>query len=105
MKKCKKCKVPLEGLMAAFLKKILKITVSQDNPDLCNKCLPAAKEGGYVCPICNRIVNEARALTHVKAEEYLLGLIKKDHPEWKESGGACPDCIAYYRRLIKEANI
>ncbi len=105
MKKCQKCKVPLEGRVAAVLKKIVKITVSGVDPDFCNRCRPAAREGGYVCQICNRPVSEAHALTHVKAEEYLLGLIKKDHPEWKESDGTCPECIAYYRKLIKEANI
>jgi len=105
MRHCKKCHVPLEGKMAAFLKKILGVAPSKDDPDLCNKCRPAPKENGYVCQICNRAVNEANALSHVKAEEYLLSLIKKDHPEWKESSSACPECVAYYRKLIKETNI
>ncbi len=105
MRRCKKCKVPLEGRIAAVLKKVLKITASKDDPGLCNKCLPPTKAGGYVCPICGRAISEDHALIHVKAEEYLLSLIKKDHPEWKESDGTCPECIAYYRKLIREANI
>jgi len=105
MKRCKKCKVPLEGRIAAVLKKVAKIAPSREDPDFCDKCRPAAKAATYICHICNRPVSEAHALTHVKAEEYLLGLIKKDHPEWKESQGACPECLAYYRRLIKEAGI
>ncbi len=105
MKRCQRCRVPLEGRVAAVLKKVLKITASKDNPDFCNKCRPAPKGGGYVCRICNRTVSEAHALAHVKAEEYLLGLIKKDHPEWKESDDTCPECIAYYRKLIDKTNI
>jgi hypothetical protein len=61
--------------------------------------------GNYVCRICKRVVDEKTALTHIKAEEYLLGLIKKDHPEWKESDPACPQCVDYYRVLIKKAKI
>lgn len=63
------------------------------------------KTKSYICQICNRAVDENAALTHVKAEEYLLGLIKKDHPEWKEDKETCPKCIAYYRELIKKADI
>jgi hypothetical protein len=66
---------------------------------------PKAKNDAYVCQICNREIDENTAITHVKTEEYILGLIKKDHPEWKESDPACPQCVAYYRELIKKAKI
>lgn len=105
MKRCQKCRVPLEGRMAVILGKIFRITSSKNNPTLCNRCAPDTKKGSYVCRICNREIDEKNALTHVKAEEYLLGLIKKDHPEWKENSCACPECIAYYRELIKKAEI
>ena len=63
------------------------------------------KKRDYICQICNREIDENTALTHIKTEEYLLGLIKKDHPEWKENDSACPQCVAYYRELIKKAKI
>ena len=59
----------------------------------------------YTCQICERAVDEANALTHIKAEEYLLELIRKDHPEWKEDKKTCPKCVEYYRELIKKAKI
>lgn len=107
MKRCRICKVPLEGAVSKILKTVLRCYPSQEDPGLCNRCAPSSKKkrGTYVCSICNRPVNEASALTHVKAEEYLLGLIKKDHPEWKEGEGTCPACIDYYRELIKKAQI
>lgn len=107
MKRCQKCKVPLEGAFSGLLKKVLKCYPSAEDPGLCNRCAAAAKKktSTYICQICNRGIDNSIALTHVKTEEYLLGLIKKDHPEWKETDGACPECINYYRELIKKAKI
>ena len=103
MKRCQRCKVPLEGVRSKILKIALRVRPSSDDPSLCNRC--AAKTHVYTCQICNRPIDENLALTHIKAEEYLLGLIKKDHPEWKEEDKTCPRCIDYYRDLIKKANI
>ncbi len=107
MKRCQKCKVPLEGAFSKILKIIGRVSPSKHNPELCNRCTPAnpGKGKAYICQICNRPVDESSALTHVKAEEYLLGLIKKDHPEWKEDKETCHQCVTYYRELIKKAKI
>ncbi|MGE5280356.1 MAG: hypothetical protein ACM3L6_06410 [Deltaproteobacteria bacterium] len=91
--------------MAYLLKKVAGIRRSMTDPRLCNKCAPGQKPSGYVCSICNRNVKEEHALAHVKAEEYLITLIKKDHPEWKESGGSCPQCLDYYRKLVRETDV
>jgi len=105
MKRCRKCKVPLEGTVSKIIKKVLRTYPSEQDAGLCNRCAAKEKPGTYVCQICDRSIDEASALTHVKAEEYLLHLIRKDHPEWKESKGTCPECIDYYRQLIKKARI
>lgn len=107
MKRCEKCNFPLEGLLAKLLKPILKISASENNPSVCTRCdePKSISKSEYICSICNRPVDESSALTHVKAEEYLLGLIKKDHPEWQKEKGACPQCLDYYRELIKKAKI
>ena len=105
MKRCKKCRIPLEGPFSKLLKTVLKVHPSQKDPLLCNRCAQNAKNKNYVCQICNRSVDESLALTHIKAEEYLLDLIKKDHPEWKEDKETCHKCIDYYRDLIKKAQI
>jgi protein-arginine kinase activator protein McsA len=96
MKRCAKCRVPLEGKMFLILEKIFRLKTADSDPTLCNKCAPRPH---------NREIEEKAALTHIRAEEYLLGLIKKDHPEWKESDPACAQCISYYRELIKKAKI
>jgi hypothetical protein len=42
---------------------------------------------------------------HAKAEEYMINLIKKDHPEWNKGKKTCNACIDYYRELVKKAEI
>lgn len=38
-KKCKKCKVPLEGFLYRLIaSKIFGVRISAKNPELCNKC-------------------------------------------------------------------
>ncbi len=59
----------------------------------------------YKCQICERNIDEFVSLAHIKAEEYLLSLILKDHPEWKEHKPTCHKCVQYYRKLIKESEI
>jgi len=59
----------------------------------------------YKCQICDRRVDDFAALSHIKAEEYLMGLILRDHPEWKEKGKTCQKCVEYYRKLVKETEI
>ncbi|MFC1645911.1 hypothetical protein ACFL2Y_01900 [Candidatus Omnitrophota bacterium] len=104
MKRCKKCKVPLEGVLSK-VSKLIGVKASEQFSGLCNKCEPKEHAGKYVCQICAREIDKSVALTHVKAEEYLLGLIKKDHPEWKTEHGTCHECIGYYRKLVNKAEI
>jgi len=104
MSKCKKCGVPLSGFLSKVSGVLFKVKQSDSNPEVCNKCVPEAK-GKYICQICNREIDESVSLMHVKTEEYLLELIRKDHPEWKESKDTCHKCVTYYRELVKKAEI
>ena len=104
MKRCKKCNVPLTGISSKVLR-LIGVKASGKFSGLCNKCEPKDHAGKYVCQICAREIDESVALTHVKAEEYLLGLIKRDHPEWKTEQGTCQECIDYYRKLVNKAEI
>jgi hypothetical protein len=103
MKRCAHCGVPLEGRTSVWLGRILRVRKSSSHPDLCNRCEPGRKKGTYTCHLCQRKIQESIALTHVKAEEYLLGLIKKDHPEWGAGIQADEKCLSYYRDLIVKA--
>lgn len=104
MKRCKKCKVPLEGVLSK-VSQIIGVKPSQKFLGLCNKCEPKEHDGKYVCQICAREIDESVALMHVKAEEYILDLIKRDHPEWKNGQSACHECLDYYRKLVNKADI
>lgn len=59
----------------------------------------------YRCQICDRDIDEAVSISHIKAEEYLIELIRRDHPEWKEAKATCHMCVAYYRKLVKDAEL
>jgi hypothetical protein len=59
----------------------------------------------YRCQICEREIDEFAGIAHIKAEEYLVELIRKNHPEWQEDKGTCPKCLEYYRKLVKDAEI
>lgn len=59
----------------------------------------------YRCPRCGRDIEESILLPHVKAEEYLIGLIRRDHPEWVLSNGECPRCKGYYRALVERTGV
>ncbi len=104
MDRCKKCKVPLTGALSKVAR-LIGVRPSEKFNGLCNKCEPRERPGKYICQICAREIDEAVALTHVKTEEYLLELIRRDHPEWKADNNACHKCIDYYRDLVKKAEI
>jgi hypothetical protein len=108
MKRCQQCRFPFEGRLAGLIGRVARIKASTTHPGLCTRC--AATPSGtraplgardYICQICHRKIDEKVAMTHVKAEEYLLGLIKRDHPEWRDD----QEAVAYYRELIKTAEI
>lgn len=48
-----------------------------------------------ICPLCNKPVDSIEHIT----EQWLLDVIRKEHPEWIEKNGLCTKCIAYYRNL------
>ena len=65
----------------------------------------AAQSIRYQCPRCGRYIEGSNVLAHAKAEEYLVGLIKRDHPEWVEPDGTCSPCKTYYQALVERTGI
>ncbi len=59
----------------------------------------------YRCQICERDIDDFAGIAHAKAEEYLIELIRRDHPEWHEKKATCIKCLEYYRKLTKENEI
>lgn len=59
----------------------------------------------HKCQICGKQVEDSVGLAHIKAEEYIIELIRKDHPEWDKTKGICDLCVEYYRELIKRGEI
>jgi hypothetical protein len=113
MANCRICNVALDGFLSKVAKVLFKTKPSTDNYQICSKCAakekncsaPNSQDSTYQCQICSRTVNESHALEHIKAEEYLIDLIKKDHPQWQHKGHTCKECIDYYKKLIKDAQI
>ncbi|MEI8348537.1 MAG: hypothetical protein WCI77_00145 [Candidatus Omnitrophota bacterium] len=117
MIRCKFCKAPLSGLLSVIGKTVFNIRPSVQDHEVCSKCVgkqPAQsleeeadniKAKKYKCQICARAIHQEHALEHIKAEEYLINLIKKDHPQWQIKDVTCKECIEYYRKLIKDAEI
>ena len=59
----------------------------------------------YRCQICDRDIDDFVSIAHIKAEEYIIDLIRRNHPEWKEDAKTCHKCVEYYRKLVKDAEI
>lgn len=47
------------------------------------------------CKVCDANVDSLE----YEAEEMVINMIKKGHPKWVESDGACHKCLEYYRSL------
>ena len=58
-------------------------------------------ESIYVCPICDREVDDAIIPFHKNVEKQMLDLIKSQNPRWIESDGSCPKSIEFYKSLIE----
>ena len=104
MVRCKRCGVPLTGFLSCIPRILFGVKAS-DSQELCNKCVGRDDAKTYTCQICGRQVHEKHSLEHVKAEEYLIGLIRKDHTHWHQRQPTCEECIAYYRQLIQKTEI
>jgi len=70
-----------------------------------NKEKGETKDKKYRCQICDRMIHEEHSLEHIKAEEYIINLIKNDHSHWQHGKPTCQECIEYYRKLIKKTEI
>jgi len=57
-------------------------------------------DNSYVCPVCERAVDDAIIPFHKNVEKQILDLIKSHNPRWIESDGTCPKAIEYYKSLI-----
>ena len=51
----------------------------------------------YTCSLCGGVVHEELRTLHGDAEQWLINRIKRQHPEWVSSDGACARCIEEYR--------
>lgn len=59
-----------------------------------------SKDNNYVCPVCEREVEDVIIPFHKNVEKQILELIKSHNPRWIESDGSCPKAIEYYKALI-----
>ena len=55
----------------------------------------------YSCSVCQQKVSGDLIKFKDHTERHIADLIKHDHPEWKEEGGVCSQCLEYYRAEIQ----
>ncbi len=53
----------------------------------------------FICPICNREVDDSIIPYHKKVEQQILDVIQKTLPRWYD-GDNNKKCIDYYRALM-----
>ncbi len=75
--------------------------------DSSDRVKSSVESGGkkYQCQLCGRMIHEEHSLEHIKAEEYLINLIRKDHAHWQHKQPTCQECVEYYRKLITETEV
>ena len=56
-----------------------------------------------ICPLCSEAVADESLILHMEVDEWLLQLVLKDHPEWKQSDGACKRCWGVIDQLKRDA--
>ncbi|MBI4042166.1 MAG: zf-HC2 domain-containing protein [Deltaproteobacteria bacterium] len=78
-----------------FMKKMKKS--SEVPPDLLNRLREIFDQYAR-CPICEKEVRYFEL--HRKAEEQLIEIIKRTHPDWAEHSGVCSQCLRYYRQEL-----
>ncbi|MFA7677160.1 MAG: hypothetical protein WCY34_03220 [Candidatus Omnitrophota bacterium] len=115
MERCKICKVPLGGVLGKVAKALFRVKPSDKDDSVCNKCSEqkpdkkptkgSLQSETYQCQICGRMIHKEHSLEHVKAEEYIINLIRKDHIDWQHKEPTCQECLEYYRRLVNENEI
>jgi len=58
----------------------------------------------YTCKLCGEKMAGKEQKLHDVLDEWVLGTILIDHPDWKQIDGACPRCIAELKKKYKEAD-
>ena len=56
------------------------------------------------CPVCGQMIDSRELAAHIQADNesirsYILSAIRRAHPEWIASDGACPKCWDRYLSL------
>ena len=51
----------------------------------------------YTCPLCASQIDEEFRTLHEDAERWIIDRIKRQHPEWVSSDGACHRCIDTFK--------
>ncbi len=61
--------------------------------------------GVYICPVCEKEVDDAIIPFHKNVERQILERIRMMHPQWIEPDGSSPKAIDYYKALIETRRI
>ncbi len=58
----------------------------------------------YICPICGLEIERdlVKFLSH--ADEHVIEVVKRQHPEWVSGDGLCEKCLDHYKQSLKGKN-
>ena len=59
----------------------------------------------YVCPICEREVDDSIIPYHKNVEKQILDMIKKENPRWIDEDGSSEKTVDYYRALLSNQSL
>lgn len=58
-------------------------------------------QGKFVCPVCEREVDDAIIPFHKNVERQILETIRRHHPRWIEPDGSSPKSVDFYKALVQ----
>ena len=54
----------------------------------------------YECPVCGLEITRDLLIFLSHGRQHIFEILKREHPEWKLSDGACVDCEDYFERQL-----
>ena len=55
----------------------------------------------YICPVCKEKLERDPSVVIPHTDEHIVDAIKKGHPEWIDTDGLCPKCLAFYHKEMR----
>jgi len=58
----------------------------------------------FNCNLCGSTVEGDFKSLHDDLDDWMLKMILREHPKWKETDGACPKCLEELKKRYKQVD-